>query len=133
VAAVEFASAGQALEPIPQIGLLEQVLRHTGSIVSALAMVAVTVLLIWFGVRPALKAILEARPAPVTSREIRADAPAQAAPAAFAQGGPAPNLIADLTSKLGRTPQKRLEQMIDFDEEQAATILKQWVRGARNA
>jgi flagellar M-ring protein FliF len=44
-----------------------------------------------------------------------------------------PNLIADLTSKLGRTPQKRLEQMIDFDEEQAAAILKQWMRGARSA
>ena len=41
-----------------------------------------------------------------------------------------PNLIADLTSKLGRTPQKRLEQMIDYDEEQAAAILKQWMRGA---
>jgi flagellar M-ring protein FliF len=45
----------------------------------------------------------------------------------------APNLIADLTSKMGRTPQKRLEQMIDFDEEQASAILKQWMRGARSA
>ena len=44
-----------------------------------------------------------------------------------------PNLIADLTSKMGRTPQKRLEQMIDFDDEQAAAILKQWMRGARSA
>ena len=44
-----------------------------------------------------------------------------------------PNLIADLTSKMGRTPQRRLEQMIDFDEEQAAAILKQWMRGARRA
>ena len=44
-----------------------------------------------------------------------------------------PNLIADLTNKLGRTPQKRLEQLADFDEEQAAAILKQWMHGARNA
>ena len=44
-----------------------------------------------------------------------------------------PNLIADLTSKLGRTPQKRLEQMADFDEEQAAAILKQWMHGAKSA
>ena len=50
-----------------------------------------------------------------------------------ARGQQSPNLIADLTSKLGRTPQKRLEQMIDFDEEQAAAILKQWMRGARSA
>ena len=26
-----------------------------------------------------------------------------------------------------RTPQKRLEQMIEYDEEQAAAILKQWI------
>ncbi len=37
------------------------------------------------------------------------------------------NLIEDLTSKPRRTPQKRLEQMIEFDEQQAASILKQWV------
>lgn len=44
-----------------------------------------------------------------------------------------PNLIADLTSKMGRTPQKRLEQMIEYDEEQAAAILKQWMSGAKSA
>ena len=49
------------------------------------------------------------------------------------EGGGTPNLIADLTEKLGRTPLKRLEQMIDYDEEQAAAILKQWMRGAERA
>jgi flagellar M-ring protein FliF len=38
-----------------------------------------------------------------------------------------------LTSRLGRTPQKRLEQMVDLDEEQAAAILRQWIRGAGRA
>ena len=57
----------------------------------------------------------------------------QASAAAKVAREQAPNLIADLTSKLGRTPQRRLEQMIDFDEEQAAAILKQWMRGARSA
>jgi flagellar M-ring protein FliF len=38
------------------------------------------------------------------------------------------SLIADLTEKLDRAPQRRLEQMVDFDEEQAAAILKQWLR-----
>jgi flagellar M-ring protein FliF len=57
----------------------------------------------------------------------------QTANAARVAREPSPNLIADLTSKMGRNPQKRLEQMIDFDEEQAASILKQWMRGARSA
>lgn len=43
------------------------------------------------------------------------------------------SLIADLTEKLDRAPQKRLEQMVDFDEEQAAAILKQWLREAEPA
>ncbi|MCW6508537.1 flagellar basal-body MS-ring/collar protein FliF [Lichenifustis flavocetrariae] len=37
------------------------------------------------------------------------------------------SLIDDLTSRPRRTPQKRLEQMIEFDEGQAAAILKQWI------
>jgi flagellar biosynthesis/type III secretory pathway M-ring protein FliF/YscJ len=28
---------------------------------------------------------------------------------------------------------RRLEQMIDYDEDQAAAILKQWMRGAERA
>jgi len=46
---------------------------------------------------------------------------------------PQPNLIADLTTKRGRAPQRRLEQMIEYDEEQAAAVLKQWMHGARGA
>ena len=37
------------------------------------------------------------------------------------------SLIDDITSQPRRSPQKRLEQMIEFDEEQAAAVLKQWV------
>jgi flagellar M-ring protein FliF len=139
VAAVDFAPAGQMLEPVPQVGMVEQLLRHTGSVINALAVITVTMLLIWFGVRPALRTILEVRPmaaagAAAVGGELKAEAArADASAGAVTQGGPAPNLIADLTNKLGRAPQKRLEQMIDFDEEQAATILKQWVRGAKSA
>ncbi len=38
------------------------------------------------------------------------------------------NLIEDLTSKMNRSPQKRLEQIVEFDEEQAAAILRQWLQ-----
>ena len=41
------------------------------------------------------------------------------------------NLIADVTSRPRRSPQKRLEQMIEYDERHAALVLKQWIhRGA---
>ena len=139
VAAMEFIDGGQSLEPVPSIGMVEHLLRHTGTFVNAVAMVAMTVLLIWFGVRPAMRAILEPRPAEAAKTQtLQAQAQAQAvaeqtAGARIAAGEVQPNLIADLTSKRGRTPQKRLEQMVDFDEEQAAAILKQWMHGAKSA
>ena len=137
VAALEFIDSGHALEPVPSIGMVEHLLRHTGTFVNAVALVAITVLLVWFGVRPAMRAILEARPVEAAKYQaLKADGAAavadQAAGARMA-GEPQPNLIADLTSKRGRTPQKRLEQMTDYDEEQAAAILKQWMRGAKSA
>src|SRR5690606_21104553 len=39
-----------------------------------------------------------------------------------------PNLIEDITSDVLRLSQRRLEQMVQLDEEQAANILKQWMR-----
>ncbi len=135
VAALEF-QQGNQLEPVAGPSILEQLLGHVGSIVNALAIVGVSALLIWFGLRPATKALLEAKvrePEPVArlQAEPQSAATASAVPAVTGEG--APNLIADLTEKLGRTPLKRLEQMIDYDEEQAAAILKQWMRGAERA
>ena len=138
VAALEFIDSGHALEPVPSIGMVEHLLRHTGTFVNAVAMVAMTVLLIWFGVRPAMRAILEPRLAEATKGQtLQAQAQQavteQTAGARIAAGEVQPNLIADLTSKRGRTPQRRLEQMADFDEEQAVAVLKQWMHGAKSA
>ena len=127
---------GQPLEPVASPGIVDHLLGQLGSIVNALAIVGVTALLIWFGLRPAMRAILEAkRSEPVATEQLLAQPqPAVSAAAATAVTGEAqPNLIADLTEKLGRTPLKRLEQMIDYDEDQAAAILKQWMRGAERA
>jgi flagellar M-ring protein FliF len=135
VSALEFAANPQALEPVPSIGMVEHVLRNLGGMVNALAWIVVTTLLIWFGLRPALKAILEAPGGIVPQARLNAEPTAggDAAAGARLPGESQPNLIADLTSKRGRAPQKRLEQMIEHDEEQAAAVLKQWMHGARSA
>jgi flagellar M-ring protein FliF len=39
-----------------------------------------------------------------------------------------PNLIEDITSDVLRLSQRRLEQMVALDEEQAANVLKTWMR-----
>jgi flagellar M-ring protein FliF len=38
-----------------------------------------------------------------------------------------PNLIEDFTNNPRRASQKRLEQLVELDEEQAVAILKQWI------
>jgi len=130
VAALEFAANAQTLEPVPSVGMVEHLVRNTGSIVNAVAWIGVTALLIWFGLRPALKVILEA-----PAGEVKAEATAVGEHpfGASIAAEPQPNLIADLTTKRGRAPQRRLEQMIEYDEEQAAAVLKQWMHGARGA
>lgn len=146
VSALDFVQAGMSLDPIPAVGWGEMLGRQLGSVVNALALIVVTALLVWFGIRPAMRTLLEAPP--VETAAIAGPAGAAAAPAeeeqtridpvmaAMLGGNPHirsatqgdASLIADLTEKLDRAPQRRLEQMIDFDEEQAAAILKQWLR-----
>jgi flagellar M-ring protein FliF len=141
VAAVEFLPNERAGEPPPPPGFFAQIMDHTGSFIRSGTILIATLLLILLGLRPALKAILAVSPPAVSEQapQLQSNFPAAGAAVAAATSSPkisreqSPNLIADLTSKMGRTPQRRLEQMIDFDEEQAAAILKQWMRGARRA
>ncbi len=143
VSAVDFVQGGALDEAVAGPGILEQLLQQTGALVKGLTILAATALLIFFGLKPALRAILSHTPVPAVPA-------AGGAPQLASEGGASaelsggserrnlsrevePNLIADLTSKMGRSPQKRLEQMIDYDEEQAAAILKQWMRGANAA
>jgi flagellar M-ring protein FliF len=135
VAAVEFLPSSDMLEPVPSPGITELLFDHMGAFVKALAIIAATIILVWFGLRPATRMLLEA-PAPqalAMGNELPFVPQAMSAFAGDAQlgGEEAPNLISDLTSKINRTPQKRLEQMVDYDEDQAVAILKQWIRGAQ--
>ena len=142
VAAVDFFRDGEAMEPLSDSGIRDILSRQAGTIINAFAVLGVMALVIWFGLKPALRAVLQAPvPAlaadgpPLSGGELKA-AGAEAA-GAFAThrlaGGEQPNLISDLQNKLGNSPQKRFEQMVDYDEEQAAAILKQWMREARRA
>ncbi len=143
VSALEFTQAGMNLDPVPQANWSEMLGRQLGSIVNAGALVVIAALLIWFGIRPAMRTLLEvpapadgASPAVITASN--GDEPVQIDPLMTAMLGGNPSsrkstpgdasLIQDLTERLDRAPQRRLEQMVDFDEEQAAAILKQWLR-----
>lgn len=131
VAAVGFIDDGRMMEPAPPLGLTEVLMRQFGNIINAATILIVTSLLIWFGLRPAVTAIL-ARPEAENVFEnatpaIEGLAAATEQSAQIESAETVPNLIEDLTGKMSRSPQKKLEQLVDYDEDHAASILKQWL------
>ncbi|MDQ0304567.1 flagellar basal-body MS-ring/collar protein FliF [Ancylobacter polymorphus] len=137
VSAVGFADGNGELEPVAALPWSEVLMRQAGTLVNAATILIVAVLLIWFGLRPAVRAIV-ARPEEAELIETAmlagtggamGELPAPEGGGAMTPGVTEPvSLIEDLTSKMNRSPQKRLEQIIDFDEEQAAAILRQWLQ-----
>lgn len=164
ISAVDFVNEGRDLEPLAGPGWGDLLLRQSGNAINAGTILIVALLLVWFGLRPATRALLseprgaqvsdvEMLPSPGSFEHGSGGASSFAQPAlAAASGGvsasslefagagsmengdwPEANLIEDLTSAPRRTPQKRLEQMVRFDEEQAAAILKQWLHRRERA
>lgn len=148
VAAVNFINDGQALEPVPPLSIADVMVRQSATLINAATILVVAGLLIWFGLRPALRAILAVPEAAQTEIAALEAAGAAAALAGAVEAGalPAPgavpgqpalagpegmpamaSLIEDMADKAKNSPQKRLEQMIDLDEEQVAAILKRWL------
>jgi flagellar M-ring protein FliF len=144
IAVMDFADSGKELEPVSGPSFLEILERQTGTLVGALAVLIVGGVLIAFGVRPLVKALLAPNPAAMESIE-------SAAPAALE--GPdfemrsafgddlarsedslllnsdenRDSFLDSLKERRERGPQQRLHKLISFDEEHAAQILKQWI------
>ena len=141
VLAVDFSDAGHDLDPVPSPGITDILLRQSGTAINAVTVLIVAVLLILFGIRPLTRLLAPPVPKAVEMPMIEPIADFAALPTSFGEdddmsmgmGMPMldmetePNLIEDVTNKPKRSPQRRLEQMVEFDEQQAATILKQWV------
>jgi flagellar M-ring protein FliF len=143
VLAVDFADAGHDLDPVPAPSFVDQLMRQSGTAINALTVLVVTALLVLFGIRPLTRALMP--PEPEISTEMSdglslappgmlpalegpsADFGPPMDPPAFEMPSDEPSLIEDVTNRPRRSPQRRLEQMVEFDEEQAAAILKQWV------
>ncbi|MEF2071731.1 flagellar basal-body MS-ring/collar protein FliF [Consotaella aegiceratis] len=162
VTAVDFVASNEALEPVPSPGFGEMFMRQSGTLINALTALVVAVLLIWFGLKPAIRAITAAPSTAVAADEGMLDLE-NAGLADFAGGdvmaglgdggeltnemaenllagidfggggaiGGSDDMDADLLEDLNRSkhnsPQARLSKLVDFDEVQAAEILKQWI------
>ncbi len=129
VSAVEFSKDFQNMEPVPPLSWSEMLMRQFGTVVNALAILTVALLLIWFGLRPAMTALLPRidDAAMANAGEIPALAGEGDMPL-LASSAPGNTMIEDLTAKLSQSPLKVLEQLVDLDDQQAATILRQWMK-----
>jgi flagellar M-ring protein FliF len=109
-------------------------------VVNAVVILTVALLLIWFGLRPAMNALLPRLEAKAEEKEATvalADATAEAATAlpgvsqtalpAGEGAGAMQHLIEDMNARMRNSPLKVLEQLVEMDEEQAASILRQWM------
>jgi flagellar M-ring protein FliF len=131
ISVVDFVDSSRDLEPAPGPSILEILARQTGSIVNAAAVVLVAAMFVWFGVRPGLKMLLAA---PMVASGASTDAtPALGAPDASQNflietddGRDA--FLEALLARRDKGPERKLQKLIEFDENQAATILKQWIR-----
>jgi len=121
VSAIPFTAGQTALEPVPAEGFMATLNRQLGTVVNALIVLIVAVLLIWFGLRPAIRA-LTAPPAEGGIKELIASSEVESAPEEDAG-----NLIEDLKAKMHKTPHKRLQQLVEYDAEKTAGLLKQWL------
>ena len=143
VAVVDFVDADRDLAPIEPPSYMELALRQSGSYVTAGAVVLAAVLLIWFGLRPATKALM-ARPVEQSQEALEAlpgfGEMATALPALGGAGpGGEPNFLLEakderdeflesLLARKDKSPQRHLQKLVEFDEDVAAAILRQWIR-----
>lgn len=130
VAAVDFLRNDRPLEPVPALSVSEVLMRQSGTLINALTILIVGCLLIWFGLRPAVNAILASRNG-AQVEEALGDLAAISRPEAaqaLAEAAESPRLIEGLADAL-RTPLQQIEQMIEEDEEHVARLLKQWITG----
>lgn len=135
VSAVDFLNTDDTLQTIEGPGFLEVLQGHSATLVKSATFLAAVFLLIWFGIRPVTSA-LKSLPEPsqsvlavegpdwqddlLKSGEGLLDNPGD-----FQLGEP--SLITDVTAQRDQ-PQKKIEQLIDLDEKQAASVLKKWVK-----
>ncbi|MDD9908490.1 MAG: flagellar basal-body MS-ring/collar protein FliF [Ahrensia sp.] len=102
-------------------GIMHQIAAQTSSIVKALAFVAALFVVLFFGLRPAMRMVMEQSPQAATA-ELKSTAERNAAIAAQFTGPDAKAL-----PQADRSIEARLQALADQDEERAAEVLRSWL------
>ncbi|NDW04885.1 flagellar basal-body MS-ring/collar protein FliF [Jiella pacifica] len=145
--AVDFIASDSALEPIPGPGIGEMFMRQSGTLINAFTILAVAVMVIWFGLKPAIRAIVQTPGGENSALALEDGAlpgiGAEEGPGGlelpggfeFAQGTPdisqfgggVPAFLGQFDEAEDVSPRARIAQLLDQDELKAANVLKQWI------
>lgn len=150
VEAVEFAEDAHAGGGFSSASLMGPLIDLATGLIKALTVLGLVFIVVTFGLRPVTRLLLDQRDGQVAGgalatagapgaddgslltsvdeSEVPALDSASTAELLGIKPQREPNLIEDITNDVLRLSQKRLEQMVALDEEQAANILKQWMR-----
>jgi len=149
IKAVQFVTEATDATPSEGFGIASILGAYTGALIQAVVILAGLLILIFAGIKPAIRLTLNSQPLDQGTPAIAGQAPpaiaAQGPQGATAettdsddprllenQGRPsaAPDLqvIAELAERERLKPENRLEQLVSHDVDQATVILKQWLR-----
>jgi flagellar M-ring protein FliF len=119
--------------------ILENLSRHAGSMINALAFIVVALLVVWFGLRPLARSVGTAvAPAQEADAALGDFSPAMGTGAMPMEGfgadfgfDPETDLLGSEESsgynrRMKEGPEKRLARMVELNEERAAKILRKW-------
>lgn len=137
VSAVNFMLAGDQLAAIPERTWQDVLMRNMGSVVNAAAILIVTLMIIWFGLRPAVAFLIPKAEKPADGLALGANSNTAGVHEGEFEGenGQLPDmsngeaLAAESvdTTVVNRDNLRKLERAVEMDDMQAAIILKQWM------
>lgn len=146
VSAVNFMLAGDQLAAIPERTWQDVLIRNMGSVVNASAILIVTLMIIWFGLRPAVAFLIP-----------KGEEAVDGLPAGANSIGSSTTYEGDVEQENGQLPDysngegsrggdndmdatiinrnslRKLERAVEMDDMQAAIILKQWMYNQERA
>lgn len=133
VSAVDFLFNEHEMTPVEGAGFGEIVGHHLGSLINAATFLTIAGLMVMFGLKPAARALLaepavaqvEAPASPGLEQALALQPPAASAGAIG--GFPNVGLLEGATNRSHNSARRQLEQMIESDDAQAASVLKQWM------
>jgi flagellar M-ring protein FliF len=154
VSAVDFLDADRDLEPVPPVSILELIEKQSGTLIKSLTALVIAVLIVWSGLRPAIRALalpaeseaplmLETPLLPMSENgfpdlnTMGSGAPdfqfAGMADEPEAEAWPEQSMLDDMARSNARSPQRRLENLVQFNEDQAVAVLRAWMREGKAA